>query len=170
MIQANIDRFCKVLSMAMVACLAVMVLLVFGNVVLRYGFNSGLTLSEELSRWLFVWMIFLGAIVALNDGGHLATDTVVSRLSPRSQRICSSLSYLLMLFVCGLVLQGAWKQMLINLSATSAVMQVSLAFFYAAGVVFSAFSLLILLWRFWLSFARPGSDLASKPNYAGSTE
>jgi TRAP-type transport system small permease protein len=170
MIQASIDRFCKVLSMAMVACLAVMVLLVFGNVVLRYGFNSGLTLSEELSRWLFVWMIFLGAIVAINDGGHLATDTVVSRLSPRGKRICSTLSYLLMVFVCGLVLQGAWKQMLINLSATSAVMQVSLAFFYAAGVVFSAFGLLILLWRFWLSFSRPDSEINSKPKHAGSTE
>ena len=45
--------------------LAVMVVLVFGNVVLRYGFNSGITVSEELSRWLFVWMTFLGAIVGL---------------------------------------------------------------------------------------------------------
>ena len=46
-------------------CLALMVVMVFGNVVLRYGFNSGITVSEELSRWLFVWMTFLGAIVAL---------------------------------------------------------------------------------------------------------
>jgi hypothetical protein len=43
------------------ACLAAMVVLVFGNVVLRYGFNSGIAVSEELSRWLFVWLTFMGA-------------------------------------------------------------------------------------------------------------
>ena len=44
----------------MVACLAVMVLLLFGNVALRYLFNSGINVSDELSRLAFVWMIFLG--------------------------------------------------------------------------------------------------------------
>ena len=47
--------------------MAGMVVLVFANVLLRYGFNSGITLSEELSRWLFVWMTFLGAVVALRN-------------------------------------------------------------------------------------------------------
>ena len=57
-----------------------MVVLVFGNVVLRYAFNSGITVSEELSRWLFVWMTFVGAVVALRDHAHLGMDSVVSRL------------------------------------------------------------------------------------------
>ncbi len=48
-----------------------MVVLVFGNVVLRYAFNSGITVSEELSRWLFVWLTFVGAVVALRDHAHL---------------------------------------------------------------------------------------------------
>ena len=61
-------------------CLAVMVVLVFGNVVLRYGFNLGITVSEELSRLLFVWLTFLGAIVALREHGHLGVDMLVSRL------------------------------------------------------------------------------------------
>ena len=74
MLQTWIDRYCRLLSVLMVACLALMVVLVFGNVVMRYAFNSGFTLSEELSRWLFVWMTFLGAVVALNERGHLGTD------------------------------------------------------------------------------------------------
>jgi TRAP-type transport system small permease protein len=56
MIQKLIDQYCRALSFLMVVALASMVVLVFGNVVLRYGFNSGFTLSEELSRWLFVSM------------------------------------------------------------------------------------------------------------------
>ena len=49
-----LDRHCKVLDGITVAFLAIMVVLVFGNVVLRYVFNSGITVSEEMSRWLFV--------------------------------------------------------------------------------------------------------------------
>jgi len=43
----------------MVACLAVMVVLLFGNVALRYLFNSGINASDEVSRLAFVWLIFL---------------------------------------------------------------------------------------------------------------
>ena len=64
----------------MVACLALMVVMVFGNVVLRYGFNSGITVSEELSRWLFVWMTFLGAARRAPRHAHLGTDMLVARL------------------------------------------------------------------------------------------
>ena len=56
-----LDFYCRILKATIAACLAVMVVLVFGNVVLRYVFNSGITMSEELSRWLMVWLTFLGA-------------------------------------------------------------------------------------------------------------
>ena len=75
-----IDRACKCLEFLIALGLAIMVVLVFGNVVLRYGFNSGITLSEEVSRWLFIWCTFLGAIVALREHGHLGVDMVVGRL------------------------------------------------------------------------------------------
>ena len=75
-----IDLYCRLLKCTIAVCLAVMVVLVFGNVVLRYAFNSGITMSEELSRWVFVWMVFLGAVVALRGGAHLGTDSLVSRL------------------------------------------------------------------------------------------
>jgi TRAP-type C4-dicarboxylate transport system permease small subunit len=63
-----------------------MAAMVFGNVVLRYVFNSGIAVSEELSRWLFVWMTFLGAVVALKENGHLGTDMLVSRLGRTGKR------------------------------------------------------------------------------------
>ena len=69
-----------------------MVVLVFGNVVLRYAFNSGITVSEELSRWLFVWLTFVGAVVALRDHAHLGMDSVVSRLPTWGKKACFILS------------------------------------------------------------------------------
>ena len=129
----------------MAICLAVMVVLVFGNVVMRYGFNSGITLSEELSRWLFVWMTFMGAIVALKEHGHLGTDMLVGKLGAAGKKFCLALSYVVMLFICWLLFKGAYQQTVINLGSTSAVMEVSLAWVYAPGVVFAVLGGLILL-------------------------
>ena len=144
-----IDAYCRLLGWAIVACLAVMVVLVFGNVVLRYAFNSGISLSDELSRWLFVWMTFMGAIVALEERTHLGTDMLVSKLSVRGKKICLGLTHLLMLFVCWLLFKGSFDQALINLESSSAVMEVSMAIFYASGVVCAVSCALILMDHFW---------------------
>jgi TRAP-type C4-dicarboxylate transport system permease small subunit len=149
MLQSLIDRLCRVFSIVMVAFLALMVVMVFGNVVLRYGFNSGITVSEELSRWLFVWMTFLGALVALRSHAHLGTDTLVSRLPVAGKKLCLGATHLLMLYLCWLMFRGAWQQTVINWGTTSAVMEVSMAYFYAAGVFFAAFALLFVLNDFW---------------------
>ena len=87
--------YCKGLEALIALGLAVMVVLVFGNVLMRYAFNSGITLSEELSRWIFVWITFLGAIVALREHGHLGTDMLVGRLPPAGRKACFALSGLL---------------------------------------------------------------------------
>ena len=145
MIQTLLDRLCRVLSFVMVIFLAAMVIMVFGNVVLRYAFNSGITVSEELSRWLFVWMTFLGALVALRTHHHLGTDSLVSRLPLAGKKICLGLSHLLMLYLCWLMFRGSWQQTVINWETTSAVMEASMGYFYAAGLFFSVVGFFFIL-------------------------
>ncbi len=145
MVDRFIDSFCKALNAVIAVCLAVMVVLVFGNVVMRYGFNSGITLSEELSRWLFVWMTFMGAIVALREHGHLGTDMLLGKLGHRGKKFCLGLSYVLMLWICSLLFSGAYQQTVINWDSSSAVMEVSMAWVYLPGVVFAVLGGLILL-------------------------
>src|SRR4051794_36869919 len=140
-----LDLYCGFLKGVIALCLAVMVVLVFGNVVLRYGFNSGITVSEELSRWMFVWMTFLGAIVAMRRHAHLGTDTLIARLPPAGKKLCFVASHLLMLFMCVLMGMGAWQQTVINRETTSAVMQASMAWFYVSGLVFAVLAGVILL-------------------------
>jgi len=125
--------------------LALMVVLVFGNVALRYGFNSGIAMSEELSRWLFVWMSFLGALVAVRNHAHLGTDSLVARLPVKGKKICLGLSHVLMLYLCWLMFQGSWQQTVINGPTSSAVMEVSMGWFYASGVFFAVFAFLFIL-------------------------
>lgn len=147
-----IDGYCKLLSYLIAAMLAVMVVLVFGNVFMRYAFNSGFSVSEELSRWLFVWLTFMGAVVALRDNAHLGTDMLVGRLGPMGKKICMGLSLLLMLFCLWLLFKGAYDQTLINWDTTSAVMEVSVSYFYASGMVFAVLGGLIVLRNLWLLF------------------
>ena len=139
-----IDRACRGLEAAIAAMLAVMVVLVFGNVVLRYGFNSGITVSEEVSRWLFIWMTFLGAIVALREHGHLGVDMVVSALPPMGKKICLALGHVLMLYMCWLLLDGSLAQTRINWDVTAPTTGASMAIVYLSGVVFAVCAGIIL--------------------------
>lgn len=148
-VDKSIGLICRLFSVLMVLGLALMVLMVFGNVVLRYGFNSGITVSEELSRWLFVWLTFLGAFVALHTRRHLGTDMLTSRLPRRARLLCFVLSRLLMLGVCVLMVQGAWQQVLINRATTSPVMEASVALFYASGLLFGLLAVPVLLNELW---------------------
>lgn len=132
-----VEGYFQLLKVAIVVCLALMVIMVFGNVVLRYAFNLGLTMSEELSRFLFIWLTFLGAIVAFRERGHLGVDMLVSRLSPTGKKICLIVSELLMLWVTWLFLKGSWEQTMINLDVKSPSAGISMGLIYGVGIVFS---------------------------------
>jgi TRAP-type C4-dicarboxylate transport system permease small subunit len=138
-------RYCRVLEALMAACMAVMVVLVFGNVVLRYAFNSGIVVSEELSRWLFVWLTFLGAVVALREHGHLGTDMLVGHLGPFGKKVCLVLGYGLMLMTCWMLFRGALEQTKINWDVAAPSSGASMGWFYAVGIVFSVSAGAILL-------------------------
>lgn len=145
LLDAAIDRFCRAIDVLIAAALAVMVVLVFGNVVLRYAFNSGIAASEELSRWLFVWLCFMGAVAALKDGGHLGTDMLVARLPVAGKKLCLVLGHLLMLYVTWLFLDGSWQQARINMDVEAPVTGAPVAIFYATGVFFSLCAGVLLL-------------------------
>ena len=130
-----LGRYTRALDMLSVLCLAIMVVLVFGNVVLRYTANSGITVSEELSRWLFVWLTFMGAVVALREHGHLGTDVLVSRLPAAGKKVCLVLAQVAMLYVSWLLLKDSWAQMVINADTEAPVTGASVGIFYASGVL-----------------------------------
>lgn len=144
-----IDLFCRAIELAIAACLAVMVVMVFGNVVLRYGFNSGIIVSEEVSRWLFLWVTFLGAIVALKEHAHLGSDFLIARLPPRGKKACLIAGHLLMLYATWLVFSGALAQTRINWTVEAPVTGASMAFVYGTGVVFAVLAAVLLVRDLW---------------------
>ena len=159
----TLDLYCQVLKFSIAICLAVMVVLVFGNVVLRYAFNSGIAMSEELSRWLLVWLTFLGAIVALRQHSHLGVDTLVRALPPAGKLVCFVLSYVLMLYADWLLTLGSWKQTIITIGDRAPATGLSVGFFYSSGIVFGVSAAVILLYDLWrvLTGAATGDELVA---------
>ncbi|MFL6693226.1 MAG: TRAP transporter small permease [Ramlibacter sp.] len=152
------DLYCKLLCAAMALALLLMVVLVFGNVVLRYAFNSGITVSEEVARWLFVWITFTGSVVALREHTHLGTDALLSRLSARGKKVCFVAGHLIMLYICWLVFKGSLEQTRINMDVLAPSTQWPVGIVYAAGVFFSISGGLMLLLDLWLLVTGQVSD------------
>lgn len=143
--------YCRLLEAMMALLLALMVTMVFANVVLRYGFNFGIPVTEEVSRWLFVWMTFLGAIVGVREHAHLGTDSLVRRLPVWGRRLCFVGSHGLMLFATWMLLSGSWQQTLVNWDVKAPTSGASVAIFYGVGVVFAVSAIVFLFHDLWLA-------------------
>ncbi len=117
-------RLQHMVDTAMAACLGVMAVAVFVNVVLRYGFGNGIAASEELSRLLFVWMVFIGATAAYPAGEHMAFTSLVGLLEKRPQafRLASVFIRALVVLACGLLAWGAWQQVVVGMDSHSVVL------------------------------------------------
>ena len=115
--------------------LAVMAVLVFGNVIMRYFFHSGITWAEEVSRFAFIWLIFLGSIIALKENMHLGVDTVVSKLSLKAKRILFIVNEFILLIILAMLLDGAYELTLLNRDQSSPAINLPYAYVYVSGVI-----------------------------------
>lgn len=133
-----IHWYFKALEAVLVLCLAAMCLMVFGNVVLRHVFDSGINVSEELSRFLFIWLTFLGAIVAMREGGHLGMDMLVHRLSGKALFAAVLVAQALVLACCAVFLWGMVRQHALNVANIGLVTGISLGVVYSVAYLCAA--------------------------------
>ncbi|MGE0799637.1 MAG: TRAP transporter small permease [Lautropia sp.] len=139
----------RILEAILVVLIAAMVVMVFGNVVLRYLFNSGLDVSEELSRIFFVWLTFIAAVVVMREQGHLGIDSLTGRLSRRGRIVCMVISDLIVLVCCWVMFDGTLRQHGINAGTVTPVTGLSMALVYSI-MYFTAIGIaLITLARLW---------------------
>ena len=140
----------KLVEGLLAALLLGMVLMVFGNVVLRYAFNSGISVSEELSRFFFVWLTFIGAVLAAHEGAHLGVDMLVARLPRGGRIVCLVVCELLTLLVCAMLFWGTWRQHEINATNAAPITGIPMSWIFGLGY-FTALGIaahsLSRLWR-----------------------
>jgi len=145
MVEKIARAYFTLLKAMIVIFLAAMVIMVFANVVLRFIFNTGIPVSEELSRWCFVWLTFLGAILVLHERKHLGVDVLLQVLCPSALKGCLIVANVLMLYATWLVLLGSIEQTRLNVGAHAPASGLSQAWLFGAGVVFAISTGLILL-------------------------
>jgi TRAP-type transport system small permease protein len=129
----GIDYLIRALEGLLVILLAGMAIMVFGNVVLRYGFNSGILVSEEMARYFFVWLTFIGAVVTFRENAHLGVETLVQRFGRRGRLLCMVLSDIIILACMAAFFWGTWKQHPINASMTAPVVGIHMSWIYGIG-------------------------------------
>jgi len=88
--------------------LAAMTLLVFVEVVLRFGFGIGLMWSQEMTLHLSAWMVLFGASYGIKVGSHIGVDALVKIMPSTTRRVISGIAILACLAYCGLFASGAW--------------------------------------------------------------
>ena len=85
-----------------------MTLLVFVEVVLRFGFGTGLSWGQELTLHLSAWFVLFGISYGLKVGAHISVDAFVRLFSPSVQRVLSLIAILLAVVYCAFFLYGSW--------------------------------------------------------------
>jgi TRAP-type transport system small permease protein len=167
-----VDLFFKALEFVMVLCLFAMVAMVFGNVVMRYGFNSGILISEEMSRFAFIWLTYVGAMIAMRDRGHLGVDTLIKRLPLFGKKTCFFLSETLMLFCNLLFFWGTFKMHDLHETNISPVAGLSMIWIYGIGYVVASVMSTFNVVKLWKLFTGQlsGADLVQVVETEGKKE
>lgn len=132
---ATMDKLFKGIDYLTGILTGLMVLFVFMNVVLRTCFNSGLTWSEELSRYLFVFVTYVGAISAMRVNGHLGVDTLISRVPRSMQMVMYVVSQLVIAALMCILVHGSCKMVLQNTESRTAALGISYALLYSVGII-----------------------------------
>ena len=126
-------------------------LMVFIDVVMRFGFSAGFLWSQELTLHMSAWFVLFGVSYGLKTGAHIGVDAFVNLFAPPVQRMLTALAVVLSLVYCGLFIYGGWvylaKMKMIGIDLEDLPIPTWLAHgMLVVGMVFLSIRLLELLW------------------------
>jgi len=88
--------------------LGAMLIITFINVVLRFGFNSGLIWGLDAVANLFAWLVIFGASYAVKTTSHLGVDAVTNLFGPTTRRVLALIASAACILFAMLLMKGAW--------------------------------------------------------------
>jgi TRAP-type C4-dicarboxylate transport system permease small subunit len=130
-----LDALFKAVEVLIAFFLAVMIILVFMNVVFRYLFSKGFAWSEEIARLCFIYLVYLGSIGAMRDNQHLIIDSILSRIPVFAQRIIYCMVQVGIVWLMFILTRGSWMLMIQNLRDRWVATHFPTYLVYAAGFI-----------------------------------
>jgi len=128
--------------------LAAMALAVFVQVLLRYVFTYALDGLDEVPRYLFVWLVMIGAAAAMHRGEHTALDYFRQRLAPRGRALAVIVTNGVGMLLFLSLIKTSFVLVPNSHLQSSAGLGLPLGYVYAAVPVGAALILLPMAWRF----------------------
>lgn len=150
----------KALEALCVLILTAMSILVFVNVVLRYGFNSSISVTEEVSRYMFVWLAFLGAVLAFSENQHVSVTVLTDKLSSVGRSLLRLVTDAAMLFCCYLIVDGSWIQFQLNLNNLAPISGLPQGITYLASVIAGSLIGILIVARMFTTIVSLGKGEA----------
>ncbi len=125
----------RIIEILIAIFLAIMIILTFANVVLRFVFHKGFAYSEEVARISFIYLVYLGSIVAMKENNHLMVDSLITKVPMAAKRVIYFLIQVITIWIMALLTQGAWQVSLQNKNNSWVVTHYPVFFIQFAGVV-----------------------------------
>lgn len=120
----------NILKALVVLSIGIMLAIVFLQVISRYAFNYTPSFAEELSRYLFVWTVFLSLPLVAKTGGHMAIETITSRISGKKLKICRVLADIFTFVFLFIMVYYGFKMVQLAHFQTSPAMVIPMSYVY----------------------------------------
>lgn len=134
-ITKTINFLFRIIEILIAIFLAIMIILTFANVVLRFVFHKGFAYSEEVARISFIYLVYLGSIVAMKENNHLMVDSLIMKVPMAAKRVVYFLIQAITIWIMALLTQGAWQVSMQNKNNSWVVTHYPVFFVQFAGVV-----------------------------------
>jgi len=146
-----LNAICKFAEVIAAVLLAIMCTLVFANVLTRYVFHYAIPWSEEMARFLEIWVCFLGAALLYKEDGHMGLDILVKVLPKQVARICQVVVDCLVLYIAWLIGFGGYQLTASNMAWKAPATGLSYAWKFgitvAAAALIMIFAVTKLYWH-----------------------
>lgn len=147
----------KALNIMLGSFIVLMGLFLFTNIFLRYFFNSGLVWAEELARFMFVWITFIGAVGALKDKKHLGFTSLVKKMPPPIKKFFFLVNNLIVMYLLYLVFIGSIQMAKFGWTNIAPSTGIPLTFMWIAGTISSFAMFIVVIGNIYQGMFVPGA-------------
>ncbi len=129
-----------------------MMSIIFVQVVARYAFHHSLSWSEEIGRYIFVWISFLGMVAAFKHGSHVSLDLLLHVLKGYSRKVLLCVNGLLILVMSSAVFWSGIKLFQLGTRQMSPALKLPMHLVYLVVPVSGLLLVYFALRALWISF------------------
>jgi TRAP-type C4-dicarboxylate transport system permease small subunit len=123
-------RLQKIGNIILILCIVIMFAPILLNIILRYGFNSGIVSSDEIARVAFIYMTFIGGAITFIEGRHIGVEGLPAMVKPEAARVLKLVALALTLITTLILAGGAWQLILHNRGGRTPVLEIPIELLY----------------------------------------